>query len=341
MIRVLGIPFPRLFIIIPEDNFTEREKSLNMEMNKTLYRYIKGNGSKEDRKKVLQWLEKDETHIREYLSVRKLHDLETWNIEDAVAGSFPKKKTLKLRNVSLEFLKIASVLLIGVLLTYYFIGEDLLSGQLQTIHVPSGQRSELILNDGTTVWLNSGTTITFPVQFSRYSREVTLNGEAYFKVEKDEKKPFVVHTENHKIQVLGTEFNVISYHGKSFLETALLEGSIEVSSNYDDTKYLLSKNETLSSRNGMITKGSILDYNYFKWREGLICFEKENLLTLFAKLELYYDIRIINNNKSLQIGAYTGKFRIRDGVEHVLRVLQLKHQFKYTKDDETNIIVIE
>jgi len=312
-----------------------------MEIHKTLYRYIKGNGSKEDRKKVLLWLEEDETHIREYLSLRKVHDLDTWNMEESAAGSLMKKKTVNLRRISLEFLKIASVLFIGVLLTYYFIGEDSLSGQLQTIHVPSGQRSELILNDGTTVWLNSGTTITFPVQFSRYSREVTLNGEAYFKVAKDEKKPFVVHAENHKIQVLGTEFNVISYHGKNFLETALLEGSVQVSSDYDDVTFLLSKNETLSFRDGKFTKGSINDYNYFKWREGLICFEKENLLTLFAKLELYYDIRIINKNKSLEVGAYTGKFRIRDGIEHVLRVLQLKHQFKYTKDDETNIIVIE
>lgn len=312
-----------------------------MEIHKTLYKYIKGNITKEDRKKVLRWLEADETHIREYLSLRRLHDLETWNIEKPETRHKREKRSLSLRKITVEFLKIASVLITGILLTYFFLYNDPLTEQLQTIYVPSGQRSEIILNDGTKVWLNSGTTVTFPVHFSRRSREVTLNGEAYFKVEKDEKKPFIVHTENHKIQVLGTEFNVISYHGKNNLETALLEGNIEVSSNNDDTKYLLSKNETLSFKNGMFTKGNINDYNYFKWREGLICFEKENLGSLFAKLELYYDIRIVNKNKSLTEGAYTGKFRIRDGVEHVLRVLQLKHQFKYTKDDETNIIVIE
>lgn len=312
-----------------------------MEIRKTLYRYIKGNITKEDRKKVLLWLEEDEAHIQEYLSLRKLHDLDTWNSEKSQSALSGKKKGVSLRTIAFEFLKIASVLLIGALLTYFLLEKESLSGQLQTVHVPSGQRTELILNDGTKVWLNSGTTVTFPAQFSRHSREVTLNGEAYFKVAKDDNKPFIVQTEHHNVQVLGTEFNIIAYHGKNFMETALLEGSVEISSNSDNNTYLLSKNETLSFRDGKFIKGNINDFNYFKWREGLICFEKENLVSLFAKLELYYDIRIINKNKSLMEGAYTGKFRIRDGIEHVLRVLQLKHQFKYTKDDDTNVIYID
>ncbi len=312
-----------------------------MEIYTTLYRYIKGNITKEDRKKVLLWLEEDNAHIQEYQSLRKLHDLETWNTENAQTRLSGKKNKRSFHKISIEFLKIASVLLIGALLTYFLLDKNSLSDQLQTIHVPSGQRTELILNDGTKVWLNSGTTVTFPVQFSRYSREVTLNGEAYFIVAKDEKKPFIVHTEFHKVQVLGTEFNVIAYHGKNFIETALLEGSVKIIFNDDNNTYLLSKNETLSVKDGQPIKGRINDFNYFKWREGLICFEKENLVSLFAKLELYYDTRIINKNKSLQIGAYTGKFRIRDGIEHVLRVLQLKHQFEYTKNDDTNVITIE
>lgn len=312
-----------------------------MEIYKTLYNYIKGNINKEDRKKVLLWLEEDEAHIREYLSLRKLHDLETWNIEKPATGRKKEKKSLQLRKITFEILKTASVLITGFLLTYTFLYNDPLSDQLQTIHVPSGQRSELILNDGTKVWLNSGTTVTFPVHFSQRTREITLNGEAYFKVAKDEKAPFIVHTEKHTLQVLGTEFNVIAYDAKDMMEAALLEGSLKIQSKNHYYTYILSKNEKLSYNQGIYTKDRIQDYNYFKWREGLICFEKENLGSLFAKLELYYDIRIINKNKSLTEGAYTGKFRIRDGVEHVLRVLQLKHQFKYTKDDETNIIVIE
>lgn len=312
-----------------------------MEIHTILYRYILGDATAEEKREVLLWLEEDKTHVQEYLSMRKLHDLNTWNTEKQPEKTTGKKKQYSLRKISLEFLKIASVLLIGILATYFLTDKEPAPAQTQTIYVPAGQRTELFLSDGTKVWLNSGTTITFPGSFTKKSREVTIDGEAYFDVEKDKEKPFIVHTEQHDIKVLGTEFNVKAYKGKNLFETALLQGSIEVSSLANGKAHLLKENETLSFRDEKTTKGTIYDYNYFKWRDGLICFEKESLASLFEKLELYYDIQIINNNNSLLKGSYTGKFRIRDGIEHVLKVLQLKHRFTYKKDEETNTITIE
>ncbi len=311
-----------------------------MNIHTILYQYIKGDVTDEDRRKILRWLQEDKAHEQEYLSLRKLYDLNVWNAEEKQKSSLPQKKSISIRKISLKFLKIASILIFGILTTYFFMKESY-SSQTQMIYVPFGQRSELFLSDGTQVWLNSGTTLNFPENFSQKARNVTLDGEAYFKVAKNKDKPFIVHSEQHNIKVLGTEFNVKAYQGKNSFETALLEGSIEILSIKDEKAYIIEKNETLSFKEGKMVKEAISDFNYFKWRDGLICFEKESLISLFEKLELYYDIRIVNKNESLKKGSYTGKFRIRDGIEHVLKVLQLKHQFTYKKDDDANMITIE
>ena len=179
---------------------------------------------------------------------------------------------------------------------------------MQTIHVPAGQRAEVILADGTHVWLNSRSTLKFSEQFSANTRNVELDGEGYFSVQHNEKSPFTVQTPKYTIQVLGTEFNVKAYHNSPLFETALIKGSVEIT---------------------------------FKWKEGLFCFENESIQDLIDKLQLYYDIQIDVQRPSLLQYRYSGKFRIKDGVEHVLKVLQLKHKFTYTKNEEENLIIIK
>lgn len=333
-----------------------------MDIYTIIYRYIKGDATTEEERLFLHWLEEDESHEKEYLSLRRVFNLNVWNTEatstvEALSAQknpttqetsfaqeppIAQKKRFSPKKIAAELLKIAAVLCAGMLITYFLMNDTKLpEAQMQTVYVPSGQRTELILSDGTKVWLNSGTTLTFSEQFYGDTREVTLDGEAYLQVAKDEKRPFVVHTEYNDIRVLGTEFNVKAYKNKTLFEAALLEGCIEVFSENTGQSFVLNSNETLSLKDGRFAQGQIDDFNYFKWREGLICFENEALEALFAKLELYYDIRIENTNKSLQKGLYTGKFRTRDGVEHVLRVLQLKHRFEYTKDDDRNVIIIK
>jgi ferric-dicitrate binding protein FerR (iron transport regulator) len=286
-------------------------------------------------------LEEDVTHALEYQSLRRVHDLNTWNMEYKNKKAIGARDNFRLRKVIFELMKIASVLIIGIFSTYLWMlmPKDIIPS-LQTIYVPYGQRTELILSDGTEVWLNSGTTLTFPEHFADNSRDITLDGEGYFKVTKDKTKPFIVHTNKYNVRVLGTEFNVKSYTKNNYFETALLEGSVAILSD-QSLPIILKENETVYLSDSILTKGHINDFNYFKWREGLICFEKENLLSLFRKLELYYDIQIVLNNEQLLKWSYTGKFRIRDGVEHVLRVLQLRHEFQYTKDNESNMIIID
>ncbi|MDD4514410.1 FecR family protein [Massilibacteroides sp.] len=306
-----------------------------------LIHYIEGKATTEEKRQVILWLNESPEHQATYLALRKLHDLSLWNETDR-KSVFLKKNKSSVRMFTREFAKIASVLLVGVLLSsiYFLSKQETADNFIQTITVPPGQRAEIRLSDDTEVWLNAGSKLSFPEKVTKDAYEVTLQGEAYFKVSKRKEIPFIVHAGMYDINVLGTEFNVKSYQKHGIFEAALLEGKIDVVSEQTNEKVSLKPSEQLILSEHGLEKTNIEYYDYFRWREGLIIFEKEKVGTLFAKLELYYDIQIQIENKSLLESVYTGKFRIQDGIEHVLRVLQLKHNFSYIRDEEANSITI-
>lgn len=310
-----------------------------MEQN-LLQRYIMGDATESEKQSVTEWLEADERNMKEFMALRKLYDITLWQEEETkvVLQKDRNTKTLFLR----EFLKVAAVIAVVFSGTYFWMqsGQDKLVTAMQTIHVPAGQRVELYLADGTKVWLNAQTTFTFPTDFSSEVRNVKLDGEAFFEVARDESKPFIVETSKYDVRVLGTEFNVIAYQNSSNSETALLKGSVEITFSGTTNKVMLEPNTKIDWDNGKVKKSMIDKYDYFMWRDGLICFENETMESMLKKLELYYDVKIIVNNKKILSNKYTGKFRTKDGIEHVLKVLQLNNKFTYVKDDDKNVIAI-
>lgn len=309
-------------------------------MEQLLQRYIRGEVSEEERLKVASWLDESPENMREFLALRKLYDLSLWQTDTNKKHSV-KKRHFSIQKITVEFLKIAAIFLIGFWGSKQLLTRQSDKIQMQTIHVPAGQRAEVTLADGTHVWLNSRSTLKFPEQFSANTRNVELDGEGYFSVQHNEKSPFTVQTPKYAIQVLGTEFNVKAYHNSPLFETALIKGSVEISSPNLKNGLQLKPNEIVSIENKLLKKSTINNNDYFKWKEGLFCFEDESIQNLIKKLELYYDTTIEIQRPSLLEHHYSGKFRIQDGIEHVLRVLQLKHKFTYQKDDDKNLIIIK
>ena len=309
-------------------------------MKELLQRYIKGEVSEKERLKIASWLDESPENMREFLVLRKLYDISLWQANTDKTNSV-KKVHYSIRKIMAEILKIAAIFLIGFWGSKQLQIQQSNKKQMQTIHVPAGQRAEVTLADGTHVWLNSRSTLKFPEQFSANTRNVELDGEGYFSVQHNENSPFTVHTQNHDVQVLGTEFNVKAYHNTSLFETALLKGSVKISSPNLRNGLQLKPNEIVSIENRMLKKSTINNSDYFKWKEGLFCFENESIQDLIKKLELYYDTTIEIQRPSLLKHHYSGKFRIQDGIEHVLKVLQLKHKFTYIKDDDKNLIIIK
>lgn len=308
-------------------------------MDELLMKYIKGETTPEEREKVVRWLDEDPEHIHQYHSLRKLYDISLWSpIEESQQE---EKQTRTLKPVWIEFLKVAAVILITFLGTKAFFEWKDESVKMQTVIVPAGQRAELLLADGTKVWLNSRSKLKFPDRFQKDARNVELDGEGYFEVTHQEDAPFTVHTSKYDVKVLGTEFNVKAYNSKNQFEASLLKGSVEVSNMNKSQVVRLRPDEQVISDGSQLIRSVILDKNYFRWKEGLLCLDDESIGGLIDKLELYYDVKIIVQQASLMKYHYSGKFRISDGVEHVLKVLQLKHKFTYTKNEEQNLIIIK
>jgi ferric-dicitrate binding protein FerR (iron transport regulator) len=121
----------------------------------------------------------------------------------------------------------------------------------------------------------------------------------------------------------------------------LLKGSISVKLPGTTQTYAMKADENIKLRNGELYMSQISDYEHFKWREGLICFNNETVGDIMEKLQVYYDIRIEAEKSKLLKLRYTGKFRTKDGVEQVLKVLQLEHKFTYIRNNDLNLITIK
>ena len=308
-----------------------------------LQRYVEGNVSPEEIIAVVDWLDADESHVREFMALHKLNDISLLNQPDSKVDVQKKKKTITFRQIGYELAKIAAILILfwggTKLYETTSVKENVIA--YQTLYVPAGQRAELILPDSTHVWLNARSKLVYPISFGKDIRQVELNGEAYFGVIHNEKQPFVVKTPQMDIQVLGTEFNVTAYSSSSDFEVALLRGCIELSSPRLSSNYRMKEKEHIRLQNNKLISKDISDYDYFRWKEGLICFNNESVATIIEKLKLYYDIDIEVYNQKFINSRYTGKFRTKDGIEQVLRVLQIEHKFTYTKNNDLNLITIK
>ena len=308
-----------------------------------LQKYIAGNATEAEKQRVTKWIQENPENMREYMAQRKLHDMALWRTEPVAEENSRERKHFSLRGVCMEAAKIAAVLAIVLLGTHYWTGKHQVPEDKtwQSIYVPAGQRAELMLADGTKPWLNSRSTLTFPGSFKGNIRNVKLDGEGYFAVTKNVEQPFIVETNKCNVKVLGTEFNVMAYAADSVWETSLLEGAVEIlvpGSNNSGMR--LEPNMMASLKGNRLVKGRIKEADYFLWREGLLCFNDISVRDMIEKLKLYYGVDIVVNNTRILKNRYTGKFRTKDGVEHVLKVLKLNNKFTYTKNDETNVITI-
>lgn len=315
--------------------------------NEILQRYIEGNATDDEMQTVVEWLDADEANVREFTALHKLFDITVFNKlefnrEEASSKNVSKKRY---RKISYECIKVAAIIAICWMgFRFLFTDEKpapSFTETYQTLYIPAGQRAELLLPDSTKVWLNARTKLIYPTHFGEKERKVILDGEAYFDVRRKKGQPFIVRTEKMDIEVSGTEFNVSSYSRSSVFRVALLEGSVNLNARDISGTYTMKVNEQVSVENSKLCVTKINDYDYFKWKEGILCFNNETVASIMEKLQLYYDVEIVINKRDFLSDRYTGKFRISDGITQVLKVLQLEHQFTYTRDNKLNIITIQ
>jgi transmembrane sensor len=195
--------------------------------------------------------------------------------------------------------------------------------EMNQLVIPYGKTSELLLPDGTKVWLNAGSRMVYPEFFVDKTREVFLVGEAYFDVENNEKQPFVVQTTDIRIKVLGTQFNVSAYPSDNVIETVLTEGKITLEQNnsklFGETTELIPGQLAAFHKTERTTALCSVDpENYTLWKVGLLKFESTDLSRLIKKLERYYNIRFRYDDPFLGMIKISGKLDLTETQEKVL-----------------------
>lgn len=213
-----------------------------------------------------------------------------------------------------------------------------------TVIVPYGKRSKIILTDGSTVWLNSGSKFIYPANFSPKKREVYLEGEAMFEVEHQENDPFIVITRDIEVEVLGTVFNVCAYNDDAFTSTVLESGSVKIS--YDN-KNLLKQGKvriTPGTRarydpaNNEIIQQQVDTKYYTSWRDGILIYRNEYLPTIVKQLKRYYNKDIRIEDQRLTTRSFTGKLDLKEDVADVLSTIAFVSSLKINQSKNQFII---
>ncbi|WP_073083547.1 FecR family protein [Chitinophaga jiangningensis] len=250
------------------------------------------------------------------------------------------------------WLKAAAVIAVPFLLGLGFYlslhdteADDISAGKdVSEMVTQKASKSKIRLPDGTTVMLNADSKISYSKNFGAHSRSVILEGEAYFDVVSNAESPFVIHTENADIRVLGTTLNVRSYPGEAKFETSLINGKVEVSLKNSKKAFILKPSEKLVlPKNNVsalnLTQVRMLDSAVVEtaWIKGQLSFVDEPFSAIAAELERQYNVTFEFNNTDAMQHRYTGIFD-KTKIEDVLNILKLIKPFNYTITNNTVII---
>jgi len=325
----------------------ENKKS-KKELNEfELGKYLDGELKKNEEKDIIDRVNSCEKSVKEFTklktiwdAVRQIKEYKSLDVEKA------RKKVIKKlhgfgrrRNVLFYLEKIAAVLFIPLLLSgflYFYFSEP---GQKQRdvyneLNIAFGTTSQLVLADGTKVWLNSGSNLKYPLNFKGYSREVYLEGEAYFEIAKNRNKPFIVKTSYMDVKAMGTSFNVMAYPEEGMVETTLIMGKASLVE-----ELATSKLKTLTE----IKPGEMASFDKIKkkiileevdtkkiisWKEGQLIFRDDPMDNVVRKLGRWFNTDIVLIDDELRSYRYTATF-IDENLSQVLELLKMSSPIDY------------
>ena len=207
-----------------------------------------------------------------------------------------------------------------------------------TLVVPRGGEYNLTLSDGTKVWVNADSELRYPVQFTGDTREVTVIGEAYFDVQKQADKPFIVKTELGNITVLGTQFNISSYPEKERLITTLVTGKISCSLP-DGKNIILSPDQQLTVNKDGTTALKEVDTHYFTcWKDGIFQFENAKLEDIMDQLARWYDIHVFYTSENVKHLHFSGDLSRFKNIDTFIEMFEKSSDAKLTLKGRTLIV---
>ena len=197
------------------------------------------------------------------------------------------------------------------------------------LEIPRWGEFCLTLSDGTRVWLNSETSIQYPVAFGAKERRVFVQGEAYFEVAKDANKPFTVQFMSSSVTVLGTSFNIRAYPEEKQSQTTLAEGSVRIYS--PGSSMLLKPGEQVevNALSGEMIKREVEVKSFTSWKDGRFVFEQQPLEDIMRTLERWYDIRVIFKDEGAKRISLSGNMKRYGDFSQVMKMLQMTGDVRF------------
>jgi transmembrane sensor len=349
-----------------------------------IVRHLKKEISEEEKHELFKWVYKNSDNEKFFYSIKDIW--ETAQYESITQGAATEEEWEKFALAAVKkesnnlyeektithsifkAIQIAAVIIITFGIGFFvhkYIPKEI---KYAEVNVPYGSKSEFILPGGNTIWVNSGSTLKYPISFDGKEINLYLEGEAFFDIAKVPKRKLNVITSTINIQVLGTTFNVKSYNNEDIVETTLIEGSISITGKVGDciikNPILLKPNEqaTLTKSRSSIdidkieeeystkpeTRQHITDVKkvtpksnpqlqitegvdiepFISWKNNILVFKNERFEDLAKKLERWYNIEIIINDIELKNSRYTGTFE-KETVEQAIKALSLSLPFTY------------
>lgn len=207
-----------------------------------------------------------------------------------------------------------------------------------TISTPAGAQYQVMLSDGTAVWLNAGSSITYPASFTGMVRTVDITGEAYFEVAKNPAKPFIVSTGNMSVKVLGTHFNVNAYNDEHTINTTLLEGSVEVINKINgQISAIVPGQQAQFLRSGDVKVKAVNTENAVAWKNGMFEFNQTDIVSLMKQVARWYDIKVTYSG-TVTKDLFTGSIPRSVALTELLTML--KYASVHFKLEKNNLTVL-
>lgn len=318
--------------------------------------FLNGNPTVQERDLVVRWLEKDKQNkmlldnlmnifVPEAIDKEALDSKERiyLDIQERITATVPKKSINLWKYIAAASVIIA--IIFGGVAVHKEKVPIVAVAQIQTLS-PIGAKSIITLPDGSVVELNAGSELTYPAYFNGDIRKVSLRGEAYFEVSKDEKHPFIVEASDLAIKVLGTHFNIIAYDDDENIITTLLEGSISVrkthSASDKEDAIILKPNQQLiyNRKDDSLNMKEVDSELYVLWKDGQYYFENEKFSDIVKKLERGFGVKITIGSAELETLAFSGVFPKNNRLEQILNAFKKHRNFDY-KRTENGIIIFK
>ena len=323
--------------------------------------FLLGNLSVSEEKQLLEWVDRSPENKQLFLQKQQnlrpeVYDATNneiynaqWQLIKQKIESSDQKKPVKPRFLNLPLIIGIAASLFVATIFYVLIesnNKSENSAPLLTVQTVAGEKSTVTLPDGTTVFLNSETQISYPEHFSEENRTVELEGEAFFDVTHNSAKPFIVNTGDISVRVLGTTFNLRAFANEETVSTTLVEGKVRIEKENKKEQTVLtelkpSERAVFSKNDNKITVSYETNLNKFiGWKEGKLVLDNAPVEVVVKKLEAWFNVKIIVKGEQLKKTRFTMTFT-DETIEEVLKLLALSYPVQYTikeinKDDNTN-----